>query len=440
MQSLCQDVLSEAATTCGCCCGCFTASLTVPFPAAAVGLATRVSWEISVVSRELKACLWGVMWCVAAQSTTHLLEALPAAAEVFAMPLTVCSCPAADSASLLPSALCWWLVGRLRVRWSQSGWSLPHVPLCCCCCYTRTLVVKVFSPLADVSLHVLNLTMLAWNECMPACRLAGAAHLPSALATYCQPDHEGHNVLCWLLLDGHELLTQVEDAWAELSANTASRCFHTFLAESSSSRTARWMSSTPASSRALAFMILGWPAARKPVSSPSTASHKSLTTISASILIVHVTWLEVQRGVKASDATGLSIASVMLLSPKVFALAASLILSITNRDRLKRKRTKLQVADASWRTPVCVFVRLCFCVPVCVCVCVCVSVCAAYLCYVCCVCMHVYVCSKHTCVHMYVCVCLLCTHAIFVCMVCAQLSMLFINDFICMPSFQFKCV
>jgi hypothetical protein len=51
--------------------------------------------------------------------------------------------------------------------------------------------------------------------------------------------------------------------------------------------------------------------------------------------------------VKASDATGLSIASVMLLSPKVFALAASLILSITNRDRLKRKRTKLQVADAS---------------------------------------------------------------------------------------------
>ena len=74
------------------------------------------------------------------------------------------------------------------------------------------------------------------------------------------------------------------------------------------------------------------------------------------------------------------------------------------------------------------------------CVCVCVSVCAAYLCYVCCVCMHVYVCSKHTCVHMYVCVCLLCTHAIFVYMVRPQLSMLFINDFICMPSFQFKCV
>ena len=88
--------------------------------------------------------------------------------------LSLYCCPADDFADLLPSSLSCWQAGRQRVRRSQSG----------CSSMTRELVAKVTPPLAVVALHVLDLALLAWNECTLACRLAGAAHLPSAPASY----------------------------------------------------------------------------------------------------------------------------------------------------------------------------------------------------------------------------------------------------------------
>jgi hypothetical protein len=106
-----------------------------------------------------------------------------------------------------------------------------------------------------------------------------------------------------------------------------------FLAEPSSSRAARWMSSTPASIRALASMLLGW----------VYSLHNCVFTVhNVPAVLDHQQFLHSDclchlvsgaEGGEAQQCCGPSTASAMLLSPGVFALAASLIRSSTNPER-----------------------------------------------------------------------------------------------------------